>query len=242
PQGRAGAGQHRARSRRPRPRRARVPAARAALPCRRGGDQAVPRHRHRAAARGQHPRGRAVPRARVRIVYVDNDPMVLARALLVSAPGGAVGYVDAYVREPATIIAGARDTLDFSQPVAVLLLFTLAYVGEDVEAARVVSALMAALAPGSYLALYHLASDVDPDLMEAAGQWNTMMPTQPITPRSHAQVAELGAGLEPVLPGLTPVTAWRPAHGDPDFGHAVPIYGLVARKPSRRPPLGGLVV
>jgi hypothetical protein len=168
-----------------------------------------------------------------RIVYVDNDPMVLAhaRALLVSAPGGAVGYVDAYVREPATIIAGARDTLDFSQPVAVLLLFTLAYVGEDVEAARVVSALMAALAPGSYLALYHLASDVDPDLMEAAGQWNTMMPTQPITPRSHAQVAELGAGLEPVLPGLTPVTAWRPAHGDPDFGHAVPIYGLVARKP-----------
>jgi len=168
-----------------------------------------------------------------RIVYVDNDPMVLAhaRALLKSAPGGAVGYVDADVRDPAAIIAGARATLDFSQPVAVLLLFTLAYVGDDAEAASVVSALMAEVPSGSYLALYHLAADMDPDLMEAARQWNTMMPTQPITPRSHAQVAGIAAGLEPVLPGLAPVTAWRPAHGDPHFAHAVPVYGLVARKP-----------
>jgi hypothetical protein len=168
-----------------------------------------------------------------RIVYVDNDPMVLAhaRALLKSAPGGAVGYVDADVRDPASIIAGAQATLDFSQPAAVLLLFTLAYVGDDSEAARVVSSLMAEVQPDSYLALYHLAADVDPDLMEAARQWNTMMPTQPITPRSRAQVAELGAALEPVLPGLAPVTAWRPAHGDPRFARAVPVYGLVARKP-----------
>jgi hypothetical protein len=168
-----------------------------------------------------------------RIVYVDNDPMVLAhaRALLKSAPGGAVGYVDADVRDSAAIIAGARATLDFSQPVAVLLLFTLAYVGDDSEAASVVSSLMAEVPPDSYLALYHLAADMDPDLMEAARQWNTMMPTQPITPRSHAQVAGIAAGLDPVLPGLVPVTAWRPAHGDPHFAHVVPVYGLVARKP-----------
>jgi hypothetical protein len=168
-----------------------------------------------------------------RIVYVDNDPMVLAhaRALLKSAPGGAVGYVDADVRDPAAIIAGARETLDLSQPVAVLLLFTLAYVGDDAEAARVVAALMDALRPDSYLALYHLAGDIDPEMAEAAGQWNTMMPTQPITLRSRAQVAEIAAGLDPVLPGLTPATAWRPAHGDPHFAAAVPLYGLVARKP-----------
>ena len=167
-----------------------------------------------------------------RIVYVDNDPMVLAhaRALLKSAPGGEVGYVDADVRDAASIIAGARETLDFRQPVAVLLLFTLAYV-EGAEAARVVSSLMAAVPPGSYLALYHLASDMDPELGEAAVQWNTMMPAQPISPRSRGEVAGLAAGLDFVLPGLTPATAWRPAHGDPQFDRAVPLYGLVARKP-----------
>ena len=168
-----------------------------------------------------------------RIVYVDNDPMVLAhaRALLVSAPGGAVGYVDAEVQDPDSIIAGARETLDFTRPVAVLLLFTLAYVGDGAEAARIVSALMAAVPSSSYLALYHLAADLDPDLPEAAGQWNTMMPAQPITLRTRAEVADLATGLELVLPGLTPVTAWRPAQGDPQFDTAVPVYGLVARKP-----------
>ena len=173
---------------------------------------------------------RAAPESR--IVYVDNDPMVLAhaRALLKSAPGGEVGYVDADVRDAASIIAGARETLDFRQPVAVLLLFTLAYVG-GAEAAMVVSSLMAAVPPGSYLALYHLASDMDPELGEAAVQWNTMMPAQPISPRSRGEVAGLAAGLDFVLPGLTPATAWRPAHGDPQFDRAVPLYGLVARKP-----------
>ena len=168
-----------------------------------------------------------------RVVYVDNDPMVLAhaRALLVSAPGGEVGYVDAEVRDPDSIIAGARATLDFSRPVAVLLLFTLAYVGDDAEASGIVSSLMAAVPSGSYLALYHLAGDVDPDLAEAASQWNTMMPAQPITLRSHAEVADLATGLDLVLPGLTPVTAWRPAADDPQFDRAVPVYGLAARKP-----------
>jgi len=168
-----------------------------------------------------------------RIVYVDNDPMVLAhaRALLVSAPGGEVGYVDAEVRDPDSIIASARETLDFTQPVAVLLLFTLAYVGDGAEASRIVSSLMAAVPPGSYLALYHLAGDVNPELGEAASQWNMMMPAQPITLRSHAEVADLATGLDLVPPGLTPVTAWRPADGDPQFDRAVPVYGLAARKP-----------
>jgi hypothetical protein len=172
--------------------------------------------------------------AECRIAYVDNDPMVLshARALMKSAPGGVVGYVDADVREPGAIVAGAKGTLDFGQPIAVLLLFTLAYVIDDVEAAEVVSSLMAAVPSGSYVAIYHLASDLDPALEEAARMWNKMMPTQSIALRSAAKVADLVAGLDPVLPGLVPVTDWRPS-ADPrlDRPASVPVYGIVARKP-----------
>ena len=168
-----------------------------------------------------------------RIAYVDDDPMVLshARALMKSAPGGAVGYVDAEVRDAQTIVAGARETLDLSQPVAVMLLFTLAYVQDDAEAAAAVSALMAAVPRGSYVAIYHLARDVDPALEDAARQWNKLMPAQPITLRSRAEVAALTAGLTPVPPGLAPVTEWRPDPEDPVFGHAIPVHGIVASKP-----------
>ena len=85
---------------------------------------------------------------------------------------------------------------------------------------------------GSYVAIYHLASDLDPTMAEAARMWNKMMPTQSITLRSKAEVADLVAGLVPVSPGLVPVTEWRPA-ADPRFESAasVPVYGIVARKP-----------
>jgi hypothetical protein len=168
-----------------------------------------------------------------RIAYVDNDPMVLshARALMKSAPGGAVGYVDADVREPGAIVAGARETLDFSQPVAVMLLFTLAYVQDAAEAAAVVSALAAAVPSGSYFALYHLASDLDVSMDEAVRQWNKMMPAQAITLRSREEIADLAAALVPVPPGLVPVTDWRPAPEDPRFDGVLPVHGLVACKP-----------
>jgi S-adenosyl methyltransferase len=168
-----------------------------------------------------------------RIAYVDNDPMVLshARALMRSAPGGAIGYVDADVRDPGAIVAGARATLDFSQPVAVLLLFTLAYIEDSAQAAAAVSSLMAAVPSGSYVAIYHVASDLDPALEEAARQWNKMMPAQPMTLRSRSEVASLVAGLDPVPPGLVPLTEWRPAPADPRFEHAVPVHAIVARRP-----------
>jgi hypothetical protein len=166
-----------------------------------------------------------------RVVYVDNDPMVLshARALLRSAPGGAVGFVDANVRDPAAVMAGARQTLDLSRPTAVMLLFTLAYVWGPAEAADVISDLMAAVPPGSYLVLYHLASDLYPGLDEAARRWNKLMPAQPITLRSRADIAGLITGLDPVPPGLVPVAQWRPDGTGPN--HSVPIHGVVARKP-----------
>jgi O-methyltransferase involved in polyketide biosynthesis len=168
-----------------------------------------------------------------RVAYVDNDPMVLshARALLKSAPGGAVGYVDADVRDSGAIVAGAQATLDLSQPVAVMLLFTLAYVQEDAEAAAVVSSLAAAVPSGSYVAVYHLASDVDPALEEAARQWNKLLPAQPITLRSRPEIARLTAGLDPVPPGLVPVTEWRPDPSDPGFEHPIPVHGTVVRVP-----------
>jgi hypothetical protein len=168
-----------------------------------------------------------------RVVYVDNDPMVLshARALLKSAPGGAVGYVDADVRDSDAIVAGARETLDLGRPTAVLLLFTLAYVQDPAEAAAVVSSLAAAMPPGSYVAIYHLASDLDPALREASREWNKVMPAQPLTPRTRAEVADLVAGLEQVPPGLVPITEWRPAPDDPQFDHVVPLHAVVARKP-----------
>ena len=168
-----------------------------------------------------------------RIAYVDNDPMVLshARALMKSAPGGAVGYVDADVRDSGAIVAGARATLDFGQPVAILLLFTLAYVEDAAEAAAAVSSVTAAVPSGSYVAIYHLASGLDPALEEAARQWNKMMPAQPIALRSRPEVAGLVAGLDPVPPGLVPVTEWRPAPADPRLDRTVPVHGVVARKP-----------
>jgi S-adenosyl methyltransferase len=168
-----------------------------------------------------------------RIAYVDNDPMVLAhaRALMKSSPEGAVGYVDADVRDPGTIITGAQQILDFSRPIAVMLLFTLAYVQDTAQAAMVVSVLMSSVPPGSYFVMYHLTSDLDPALEEAARQWNKMMPLQPITLRSHAEQASLMTGLDVLPPGLVPITEWRPAPDDPHLEHTVAIYAAVARKP-----------
>jgi hypothetical protein len=128
-------------------------------------------------------------------------------------------------------MAGAAETLDLTRPVAILLLFTLAFVWDTTEAAAVVSSLMAAVPSGSYVAIYHLASDVDPALEDAARQWNKLMPTQPITLRSRQQVAALTAGLDPVPPGLVRVTEWRADLADRAFDRPVPVYGIVARKP-----------
>jgi len=95
----------------------------------------------------------------------------------------------------------------------------------------VVSSLAAAMPPGSHVAIYHLASDLDPALKEASREWNKIMPAQPLTPRTRAEVAELAAGLEQVPPGLVPITEWRPAPGDPQFEHVVPLHAVVAGKP-----------
>jgi hypothetical protein len=167
-----------------------------------------------------------------RIVYASSDPVVLshARALAMSTNIGAVAALDADVHYPRTILAGAAETLDFDRPVAILLMATLVFVLDDALAAEIMRSLVGAVPAGSHVALYHQASDLDPEVIVGARRWNAMSDRQ-ITLRSRAGLAGLLAGLDPVPPGLVPVTEWRPESADPLFEHAVPVYGAVGRKP-----------
>ncbi len=169
-----------------------------------------------------------------RIVYVASDPMVLthARALARSTPSGIVDSVDAHIRDPDAIGAGARVALNLRQPVAVMLLSTsmLARLADTKVAAAAVSALLSGLPSGSYVALYHNASDMDPRMREAYRRWNQLSPEK-LFLRSREEVASLVAGLELVPPGLVLVSDWHPAPDDPTFDDVIPLYGVVARKP-----------
>src|SRR3984885_4854710 len=144
-----------------------------------------------------------------RVVYVDNDPMVLSyvRAFSTSTAQGAVAALDAKLTNPAALLDGAAASLDFRQPIAVLLPSTLPFIASTTRAAAIVSMLHASLSPGSYLGLCHVASDLDPAVARGAEQW-TRMSSLHITLRSRAEVAVLTAGLDLVEPGLVPVNEW----------------------------------
>jgi O-methyltransferase involved in polyketide biosynthesis len=166
-----------------------------------------------------------------RIVYVDNDPIVLshARALLASKPEGACAYIDADLRDPDKILAGAADTLDFTKPVAVMLLTVLQFAPGE-EAATIVRRLMQACAPGSFAAISHPASDIDAAPHgEMVRRMNESL-TEKVTLRDRAGVTRLFDGLELVEPGVVRPPRWRP---DSDFEAASPavLWGGVARKP-----------
>jgi hypothetical protein len=176
---------------------------------------------------------------RSRIVYTESDPMAFSRALALtrSAGDGAVSCVDGDIADVDAIVASALPVLDLRQPVAVLLLSTLAHVPTTIAAARAVTSLMAAVPSGSHVVIYHLANDLDPSMPAAARHWNKTTP-KPITLRSRADILSLVSGLELVSPGVVPVTAWRPGFGaptapEPAAAHAtqsVPVHGVVARK------------
>jgi O-methyltransferase involved in polyketide biosynthesis len=169
---------------------------------------------------------------RCRVVYVDNDPVVLvhARALLTSSPQGETSYIDADARDPETIIAQASHTLDFGEPVAVMMVDLLNFIEDDDTAASVVATLMAAVPSGSHLAIMHPANDLDPDLLEAERRWNKLA-AQRVKLRSRQDMADLLAGLDLVEPGLVTVPEWRPEASEPAPGQLIPLYGVVARKP-----------
>ena len=167
-----------------------------------------------------------------RVVYVDNDPIVLAhaRALLTSTPDGATAYLEADLREPDYILATAARTLDYSQPVALMLLGVLHLVPDDEDPYEIVARLMAALAPGSYLVISHPASDINPGQAEAQRRYNERVAT-PQTLRSRAEVARFFEHLEMVPPGLVYVHTWRPDPGDEAPADTTSAHGGVARKP-----------
>jgi O-methyltransferase involved in polyketide biosynthesis len=167
-----------------------------------------------------------------RIVYVDNDPVVLAhaRALLTSTPEGATAYVDADLRDPDKILEAAAQTLDFSRPVALMLMGILGHVGDDQEVRSIVRRLLEPMASGSYLAVYD-GTDTDPAGVEAQDQYNRSGAV-PYYLRSPERIAAFFDGLELVEPGVVSVTRWRadPADTD-DLPADVDAFGGVGRKP-----------
>jgi SAM-dependent methyltransferase len=166
-----------------------------------------------------------------RIVYVDNDPIVLAhaRALLTSSPQGATAYLDADLRDVPAILAQAASTLDFSEPVAVMLIGILHCVPDSDDPAGLVNRLLDAVPPGSYLVIAHPANDIHAtQIGTAANRLNQVM-AQPVTLRPHAEVARFFDGLDLLEPGLVQVHRWRAVPADPRVELA--NYGGVARKP-----------
>ena len=172
---------------------------------------------------------RAAPDARV--VYVDNDPIVLlhAQALLRSTPQGMTDYVQADLREPGLILDRAAKGLDFSQPVAIMLLGVLHLVSDSEDPWAIVARLMSALPACSYLAISHPAIDIHRSQAMVQQVYNQNVST-PQTLRTRDQVARFFTELELVEPGLVQVHQWRP---DPhDFAPAgvVSAHGAVGRK------------
>jgi hypothetical protein len=172
-----------------------------------------------------------------RVVYVDNDPLVLthARALLTSDPRGRTAYIPADLQEPESILAhpDVAATLDLSQPVAVMLIAVLHFVHDDEEAGRAIATLMGGLPPGSFLALTHATADFLPPEVAAALTSGKVQGTGSFEGRSGAQISRLldDNGLEPIEPGLTVVSQWRPDPGvTPPPAEHVSVYGVVARK------------
>ena len=168
-----------------------------------------------------------------RIVYVDNDPLVLAhaRALLTSAPEGSTDHLEADLRDTATILERAARTLDFSRPVALMLLGVVIFLGDDEDPYDVVRRLLDALPSGSHLVLSHtVVLPGMPEVDDAVRFWNEHG-TPALTQRPPEQVARFFAGLDLLDPGVVSCSHWRPEGPEGELPEEVAIYGGVARKP-----------
>ena len=168
-----------------------------------------------------------------RVVYVDYDPIVLvhARALLTSDGPGATAFIDADLRDPGKILAGAAELLDFSQPVAVTLIAILNALPDSDDPHGVVASLMDAVPPGSYLALTHLGLDLlGGQTEDSLGTMQAQIMRKQFTSRTREQVARFFQGLEMAEPGLVRVEEWRPEPGAGEAGTSA-LWCAVARKP-----------
>ena len=153
-----------------------------------------------------------------RVVYVDNDPIVLvhARALLTSDPRGATAYLDADIRDPGRILEAAKATLDFSEPVAVSLIAIIQLIPDDAVVRGILDALAVELCPGSTLSLSAITADSNPEQVGPAGQAAKARGLL-ITPRTRAQTEALFAGLDMVDPGVVLAHRWHPDDDAPDL-------------------------
>jgi hypothetical protein len=171
-----------------------------------------------------------------RVVYADNDPLVLlhAQALLASAPEGRTAYIHADLRDPAAILSDpvTRDVLDFGQPIGLVVVAILHFIQDEEQPRQILATLLDALPPGSYLAASHLTTEHDP-VATAAGQRAMRRAGMTMQKRDSGEFARLAfRGLELVPPGVVLVSEWRPDVAEPRPTPAeVNCYGGVARKP-----------
>jgi len=167
-----------------------------------------------------------------RIVYVDNDPIVLnhARALLTSDPAGATDYIDADLRDPRGILAKAGRLLDFDRPVALMLMAVLQHLDDEDDPYRIVDTLLEPLAPGSYLAMSHPAKDINAEAMARMAESLNRMMAEKVTFRDNAAAAKFFDGLELVDPGMVQASKWRPI-SESEAASPAALWAGVARKP-----------
>jgi hypothetical protein len=165
------------------------------------------------------------------VVYVDYDPVVLihARTLLASTDEGLVNYLDADLRDTGKILEQATRTLDFSRPVAVMLIAILHAIEDADDPYQIVATLMDAIPPGSFLVLSHVASDIDPEQIAEATARLNQLSRQRFTLRDHDQVLRFFDGLELLEPGVVRVEEWRSSEIETRNRSA--MWGGVGRKP-----------
>jgi hypothetical protein len=172
---------------------------------------------------------RVAPDARV--VYVDNDPLVLvhARALLTGTAAGVTEYIDAYLHDPGAIFAAARRILDFARPVALILSGVLGHVDDTDEARAIVRRLLEPLPSGSYLSLNDGTSVISAEMQEAQDDYNEGG-ALPFRLRTPDEIASYFDGLDLVEPGVVPCPRWRP-DDKVDTPLDIDAFGGVGRKP-----------
>jgi S-adenosyl methyltransferase len=166
-----------------------------------------------------------------RVVYVDNDPIVLvhARALLTSTPEGSTAYLDADLRDPDKILQEAAQTLDFTQPIAIMLMGILGHIADDDEAQSIVERLLGGVRSGSYLTMND-GTDTSEEVVEAARIWNqSANPTYHL--RSPDRIARFFDGLELVEPGVVSPPRWRPEPSSSGLPAEIDSACGVGRKP-----------
>jgi hypothetical protein len=173
--------------------------------------------------------------AKSRVVYVDYDPIVLAHAhqLLNGTEEGATAFVLRDLHDPAGILAQAGGTLDLSSPVAVLLIALLHHVPDEDDPHGIVAELMGMVPPGSYLAISHMANDIEADQMAALARSVPVDATYRFAMRTQTEVTRFFNGLELVDPGVVPIDQWRPNDWPTPPEDRMPAHhwGGVARKP-----------